>query len=65
MVYPATDIEHTTSASTVSLRSLVQVDFSAALRWTQLKQANFKLNGLRRIDESLVSGRRGKDGVRD
>ena len=65
MVYPATDIEHTTAASTVSLRSLVQVDFSAAQRWTQLKQANFKLNGLKRIDESLVSGRGEKDGGMD
>ena len=54
MVYPATDVEHTMSASTISLRSLVQVDFSAAIKWEKLKQANFKLNGLKRIDESMV-----------
>ena len=54
MVYPANDVEHATSASTISLRSLVQIDFNAALRWKKLKQANFKLNGLKRIDESVV-----------
>lgn len=54
MVYPASDIEHQTTASSVSLRSLLQVDFNAALKWSNLKQANFKLNGLKRIDESMV-----------
>ena len=58
MVYPANDVEHATSASTISLRSLVQIDFSAALKWEKLKQANFKLNGLKRIDESMVRGGR-------
>ena len=60
MVYPANDVEHTTSASTISLRSLVQIDFSAALKWENLKQANFKLNGLKRIDESMVRGKEGR-----
>ena len=59
MVYPAADVEHTMSASTISLRSLVQIDFSAALKWEKLKQANFKLNGLKRIDESMVREGRG------
>ena len=70
MVYPAADVEHTISASTISLRSLVQIDFSAALKWEKLKQANFKLNGLKRIDESMVregrgSGERGGRGERE
>ena len=54
VVYPVSDVEHTVSGSSVSLRSLVQVDFSSALKWVHLKQANFKLNGLKRIDESMV-----------
>ena len=62
MVYPANDVEHTTSASTISLRSLVQIDFSTALKWENLKQANFKLNGLKRIDESMVRGEEGRKG---
>ena len=62
MVYPANDVEHTTSASTISLRSLVQIDLSAALKWENLKQANFKLNGLKRIDESMVRGEEGRKG---
>ena len=57
MVYPANDVEHQAAASTVSLRSLLQVDFNAALKWSELKQANFKLNGLKRIDESMVRSR--------
>ena len=64
VVYPANDVEHTTTASTISLRSLVQIDFSAALKWEKLKQANFKLNGLKRIDESMVKERGGKKGER-
>ena len=64
VVYPANDVEHTTTASTISLRSLVQIDFSAALKWEKLKQANFKLNGLKRIDESMVKERE-REGERE
>ena len=65
VVYPANDVEHTTSASTISLRSLVQIDFSAALKWEKVKQANFKLNGLKRIDESVVREGEGRERERE
>ena len=49
MVYPA-EMDH--------LPSTPQLD--KALKWTALKHASFKLNSLKRIDESLVSGGEGE-----
>ena len=31
------------------------VDWNKALKWEKLQQANFKLNGIKKIDESVVS----------
>lgn len=57
LVYPPLDVDHSPmSPSMPSLFSSTQaMDLSLAMRWEKLQQANFKLNGIKRIDESVVS----------
>lgn len=50
MVYPQSEVELQTSSHSPSL------DLNKAYTWSALTQANFKLNGLKKIDESMVGG---------
>ncbi len=56
-MYPPREVDQ--SPVSPSLPSLLlsaqEVDLSRALRWTKLQQANFKLNGIKAIDQSVVS----------
>lgn len=65
VVYPSTDVEHSDEASMFEAPpnyvpmptpkpSSSAPDYSRALKWKNLRHANFKLNQLTVIDDSLV-----------
>lgn len=57
-MYPVLDVEHSPMspvAMPLLFSSTQAVDWNKALKWEKLQQANFKLNGIKKIDESVVS----------
>jgi len=57
LVYPPNDVDHSPVSPALPslLQSSQEVDLSKALKWSKLQQANFKLNGIKIIDQSVVS----------
>jgi len=52
------DVVHSPSTVASALppfSSTQALDLTDAMHWERLEQANFKLNGIKRIDESVVS----------
>ena len=55
MVYPSSDVDHPSTTMPLIFSSTKVPDLAQALHWEKLRQANFKLNGIKEIDESVVS----------